>query len=280
MKLIEYNYNDSTQLTEHFNVSEWKCKCNQKHKIVIADSLPFLLENLMKKIGARKGTIISGYRCSWYEKKIGGIGSDTHQGYACDIEFFDQFEKKIDSKKVVLALEDLGHSYGIGYKSGGSRFSTHIDVKPRKWYGDESKSMTKSCCQSFYTYFHIANEITYQTFDLQKKKWLSNVIAGKEKGILAYAGNFGNPISGIQIDKLKYRVHDKIKKKWLPWVNGRTQGYAGNLENPIDGIQIYNAIYRVHIKNGSWLPWVSKVDSTSSGYAGIYGNEIDAIQLK
>ena len=35
-----------------------------------------------------------------------------------------------------------------------------------------------------------------------------------------------------------------------------------------------------HLKNGTWLPWVSKVDDTNQGYAGIYGRAIDAIEIK
>ncbi len=128
-------------------------------------------------------------------------------------------------------------------------------------------------------FFENKKELTYQAYDFVKKKWLSNIIVGAGFGILSYAGNFGNSISGLYIDHLTYRVHDKIKNIWLPFVVGRSD-YAGNLENPIDGVQIYGAIYRVHLKNGNWLSWVSKVDNTSDGYAGIYGREIDAIQIK
>lgn len=122
-------------------------------------------------------------------------------------------------------------------------------------------------------------KITYQVYDNVKKKWLNQITAGEGNGILSYAGNFGNPISGIKIDKLKYRVHDKVKNKWLPWVIGKSS-YAGNLGNPIDGLQIENATYRVHLKNGNWLSWINKTDGTSEGYAGIYGREIDAIEIK
>ena len=156
MTLKEYNYNDRTQLTPHYNVCEWKCKCGNPHKIVIADILPALLETLMNKIGAVRGDISSGYRCAAHDRRIGGTGGDVHQGYACDIKFTDKNGKVIDSKVVALALEDLGHLGGIGYKCGGSSNYTHIDVKPRKWYGDESKSMNKSCCSSYYDYFGIS----------------------------------------------------------------------------------------------------------------------------
>lgn len=286
MKLKEYNYEDQIQLTKHFCSREWNCKCGKKHSILIADTLPPLLETLMEKIGAMKGDISSGYRCNIQDKIVGGNGSNTHQGYACDIKFTDANGKIIESKKVCLALEDLGHHAGIGYKCGGSPYYTHIDVKPRKWYGDESISMSKSCCTSFYDYFNVIKtpRITYQVYDNQKKKWLNTIIAGEGNGITSYAGNFGNTIGGLKIDKLKYRVHDKTKNKWLNWIQGQEGigilSYAGNLGNPIDGLQIYNCIYRVHLKNGGWLSWISKVDDSSQGYAGIYGRDIDAIQIK
>lgn len=117
--------------------------------------------------------------------------------------------------------------------------------------------------------------VYYQTYDNTKKKWLPNVVVGSGE----YAGNLGNPVGGVYIDKYKVRVHDKKKGYWLPWVENR-KDYAGNLGNDIDGIQIENATYRVHIRNGTWLPWVSKVDNTSSGYAGIYGKSIDALEIK
>ena len=118
-------------------------------------------------------------------------------------------------------------------------------------------------------------KILYQAYDNVKKYWLPNVSLSTSD----YAGNFGNAIGGIYLDKYPMRVHDKVKKMWLPWVENRND-YAGNLGNDIDGVQIKGVIYRVHLKNGSWLSWVSKVDDTPNGYAGIYGRSIDAIQIK
>lgn len=183
MKLIEYDYSCTKQLTRHFRVSEWRCKCGKKHKVVIADTLPELLERVMKKIGAVRGDISSGYRCPAHDKAVGGTGGITHQGYACDIKFTDKNGKVIDSKIVVLALEDLGHKCGIGYKCGGSSKYTHIDVRPRKWYGDESKSMTKSCCSSFYDYFGIKKNTTgNNTETTGKTLTLTTAVYGRSGG--------------------------------------------------------------------------------------------------
>lgn len=163
MTKISYKYDDRTQLTKHFNVQEWKCKCGKKHEIIIDDKLPVLLENLMAKVGAKHGNIYSGYRCPSHNKKVGSSGTTnySHSGYAVDIYFTDEKRKRIPSKTICLALEDMGHKNGIGYRCGGSSNASgqiHIDVKPRKWYGDESKSMSKACCSSFYDYFGIKKE--------------------------------------------------------------------------------------------------------------------------
>lgn len=175
MKLINYRYNSNIALSKHFKALEWNCKCGLKHDIKIAESLPELLELLMNKIDAVRGDIVSGYRCAKHDRNVGGNGSITHQGYACDIKFTDKSGKVIPSKKVVLALEDLGHNYGIGYRSGGNENYTHIDVLPRKWYGDEKKSMTGSCCTSFYDYFEISkNKYSVGTYFTLENMYVRN----------------------------------------------------------------------------------------------------------
>ena len=124
------------------------------------------------------------------------------------------------------------------------------------------------------------NDVTYQVYDNVKREWLPNVT-----NLDGYAGNYGNPISGLYASPSKgrivYRVHQKAGS-WLPSVVNR-EDYAGNLGYPIDGLQMESTVgtiyYRVHTKNGSWLPWVNKWDDTADGYAGIYGREIDAVQM-
>lgn len=217
MKLKEYKYNDRTQLTAHFRVSEWKCKCGKKHKIVIADTLPPLLEKVMNKIGAVRGDISSGYRCPAHDKAVGGTGGITHQGYACDIKFTDKNGNVIDSKYVALALEDLGHKYGIGYKCGGSSKYTHIDVRPRKWYGDESKSMSKSCCTSFYEYFNIKRASTSSNIPTS-----TNTSNGKE--LTLTTGVYGR-VGGIGFSKKKILYAKGTKVTKVTMNVGSANGY-------------------------------------------------------
>ncbi len=124
-------------------------------------------------------------------------------------------------------------------------------------------------------------DVIYQTYDLNKKKWLPNVVNDSD-----YAGNLENPVSAVYINlsqgSVKYRVHE-LNNKWLPIVNDRDD-YAGNIGKAIDGIQIssdeYKISYRVHLIDLGWLSWVDKFDDTNNGYAGIYGHIIDAIQIR
>lgn len=149
MALKTYKYNDKTKLSEHFNVQNFKCKCGKNHDILIDDRLPQLIENVMVEIGATVAIIYSAYRCINHDKAVGGSGSSnrSHGGWAVDVRFKDKNGKLIPSSKVAIALEDMGHKYGIGYRCGKSADSSgniHIDVKNRKWYGDESKNFSQS----------------------------------------------------------------------------------------------------------------------------------------
>ena len=146
MSVKTYKYNDKTQLTEHLNVQNFKCKCGKAHEIKIDSGLPNILEKEMIKLGADRIEVFSGYRCKKHDIAVGGRGTGSHtQGYAADTRYY-KGGKVIPSKEVSLRLEDLGHKKGIGYRCGGNANGTHIDTKPRKWYGDEKYSKTKSCC--------------------------------------------------------------------------------------------------------------------------------------
>ena len=159
----------------------------------------------------------------------------------------------------------------IGYMGqSGKAFGTHLHFEVRN---------TKDVRINPTNYINAdlpnnSNNVTslYQVYDNKKKAWLPNVKIGSSD----YAGNKGNPIGGVYIDNATYRVHDKNKGKWLPWVTNRND-YAGNLGNNIDGIQIKVKTYRAYdnVKK-KWLPWVTG----ENGYAGNIGNSIGAIQIK
>ena len=64
MPVKTYAYNDTTQLTAHFNVKEFKCKCGNTHDILISEELVQMLENLRDALDCSKVIINSGYRCT------------------------------------------------------------------------------------------------------------------------------------------------------------------------------------------------------------------------
>lgn len=127
-------------------------------------------------------------------------------------------------------------------------------------------------------------DITYQTWDDVKNKWLPNVVNDSD-----YAGLFGHDVCSVyanaSIGNVYYKVHYK-GGKWLPEVKNR-EDYAGLYNKPIDGFMIKSDVrqltYRVHLRRSNkWLPWVTGYNQNDSnnGYAGILGQEIDAIQIK
>lgn len=127
-------------------------------------------------------------------------------------------------------------------------------------------------------------DITYQTWDDVKNKWLPNVVNDSD-----YAGIFGHDVccvyANASVGNVFYKVHYK-GGKWLPEVKNRDD-YAGLYNKPIDGFMIKSdtkqITYRVHLRRtNKWLPWVTGYNQNDSnnGYAGILGQEIDAIQIK
>lgn len=79
------------------------------------------------------------------------------------------------------------------------------------------------------------NNITYQTWDDVKNKWLPNVINDSD-----YAGIFGHDVccvyANLDYGNVYYKVHYK-GGKWLPEVKNRND-YAGIYNKPIDGFMI------------------------------------------
>ena len=148
-------YAAGVKLSSHFNSSEFRCKCGCG-KIMIDAALVDTLEKLFPALDLGKINVISGYRCAKHDKAVGGRGAGSHvEGYAADVRCFYKAGSRVPSSVVALTLERLGHRGGIGYRCGGvadSAGNIHVDVKPRKWYGDESKSMTATACSSFFDY--------------------------------------------------------------------------------------------------------------------------------
>lgn len=155
-----YKSTDKTQLTEHFNVSEFRCKCGGTHDTKIDTALPEKLEQLYKALNCSKIIINSGYRCSTHDKAVGGNGYGQHtRGTAADIVCYDKQGKKISSKIVCCAAQDIG--FGGIANIDSTYTATHLDVASRKWYGNEIITTMYSVCEDFYAYFGLSKANVY-----------------------------------------------------------------------------------------------------------------------
>lgn len=221
MAIKEYKYNCKTQLSKHFNVQDFKCKCGKKHSIYIDSNLIDVLENVYFISGADKCKVVSGYRCPAHNKAVGS-GNTTknysHSGYAADIDYFIK-DKKINSKTIAINLEDIGHKKGIGYRCGGSETRTHIDVKPRKWYGDEKKSNTKSIGSSFHTYLKVPKTPNYE-FELLKDKCF------RKQPKVTSTNKITKIKKGVKFKSNDNKIYlDNKKNKWIYTTLNKKSGY-------------------------------------------------------
>ncbi len=148
----KYDYNDTTQLSEHFNVKEFGCKCGKEHETLINSELIEKLEQLYSALGCSKIIVTSGYRCTAHDKNVGGSGSGQHtKGNAADICCYGQDGQPISSKVVCCKAQDIGFT-GIANITAAYIY-THVDVRSgSKWYGDEVHG-NSSVTTNFYDYF-------------------------------------------------------------------------------------------------------------------------------
>lgn len=294
--LKTFKYTDNTQMSTHFNSSEFRCKCGQVHDYIIDTTLVDKLEELYSVLGASKGIISSGYRCPTHDRAVGGNGSGQHtKGTACDIIFYDKDNKPISSKIVSCKAQDLGFG-GIANINTAYTY-THLDVRSGyKYYGNEIYG-TNTVTNNFYTYYGITKDNTSDKIDVLYRvysggKWRNEIVNYNNDNSMEYAGVKNQFIRGlaVKVDKgtIKYRVHKK-GGNWLGWItayniNDWTNGVAGSKNIEVDGIQLdfsgvdgYTVKYRVStIESDTYLPWVLG----TSDYAGIFGKAIDKVQIE
>jgi uncharacterized protein YcbK (DUF882 family) len=109
-------------LTEHFNLREFQCKCGCG-TVKISSRLVSMLEALRQELGV-PFVITSGYRCPTHNANVGGAKNSYHvQGLACDIACptgytVEQFTQIC-----------LRHGFtGVGAYPGQN--FVHVDVRP------------------------------------------------------------------------------------------------------------------------------------------------------
>lgn len=153
----KYAFNDSTQLSPHFNIQEFRCKCGTEHETMLSEELIQNLEKLYDALNCSKIIVTSGYRCADHDRNVGGNGTGQHTlGKAADICCYGQDGQPISSKIVCCKAQDLCFC-GIA-NINAAYIYTHVDVREgRKWYGDEVKG-NSSVTDDFYKYFGISAE--------------------------------------------------------------------------------------------------------------------------
>ena len=161
MAVKTYNFDDNTQLSEHFNVQEFRCKCSQNHDILVAEELVDKLEKLYSKLNCSKIIVTSGMRCPSYDISIGGNGGGQHPlGKAADVICYNQAGERISSKLVCCTAQDLG--FGGIANIDTSYTATHLDVRTSNiWYGNEVINY-HTVTDDFYKYYGISRGNTAQ----------------------------------------------------------------------------------------------------------------------
>lgn len=132
--MIWHKKTATTQIQPNFQISEFKCKCNNStctctwHDPLLSDYLQKIRNHFGKAV-----TITSGYRCPSHNTAIGGATNSYHtRGEAADITV-----KDTTPAEVAKYAESIGIK-GIGlYETNTDGYFVHIDTRTTKsfWYG-------------------------------------------------------------------------------------------------------------------------------------------------
>lgn len=231
-----YTYTDETQLSAHFNVREFRCKCGRSHDIELNPDLILKLEKLYRALDCTKIIITSGYRCSDHDKAVGGNGYGQHtKGNAADIICYDQDGEIINTKKIACRAQSIGFR-GIG-NIDRTYTAIHVDVRTgAKWYGDEAVrgGTSGSVTDDFYRYYAVTTE-TNPTSELQQ-------ILNAKGASLAVDG-----IAGAKTlsECHKYTINKGDSGELTRWVQARLNaiGFNCGAADGIAGEQTMTAIH-------------------------------------
>ena len=211
MAVKTYSYTARDRLTANFLVTEFRCKCGRGHATILDPALPQKVQQLMAAVGAVKAIATSGYRCAYWDRSVGGTGYGMHtKGLAGDFIFYGRDGSVIRPEIVACKAQDLGFS-GIGKIDARA---IHLDIGPRKWWGDETVpgGTANSVTTDYYRYYNIPRD-SYVT-DLQL---ILNSLGHK----LTVDGLVGSKtLSAVK----SHTIHQGDSGELVRWVQTRLQG--------------------------------------------------------
>jgi uncharacterized protein YcbK (DUF882 family) len=128
--LIKFLKTDTTQISPHFTVDEFKCPCNSCTENFIDDVLIEKLEEVRVALGPLRVT--SGYRCPQHNKDVGGAPSSSHMaGLAADIQPIPVNVDDLDKlyEKCFYVFDNIGDGRRLRF--------VHVDVREEKKSGQK-----------------------------------------------------------------------------------------------------------------------------------------------
>lgn len=160
--LVHYPYGDKTQISKHFNVNEFACKCGWgAHDTVINSKLVAGLEKLFEVLNCSMIIVNSGYRHPEYDSSMNGFAGKHSIGDAADVVLYDINKQIIPTTKVSCAAQDLPEYFGGIANIDSSYTAIHLDVREgRRWLGNEVVS-NNDVTDNFYTYYGLTKEDVY-----------------------------------------------------------------------------------------------------------------------
>ena len=239
------------QLSPHFNLSEFRCKCGKNHDTLLDDALWKKLEELYAKLNCSKIIISSGYRCIAHDIAVGGAGGGYHtKGMAADCCCYDKKGNPINTKIVSCVAQDLG--FGGMANINSSYTYIHLDVRTGgRWFGNETLgygSLYKNgkIVTDFYDYYGLTrdyvNDFCHQ-YDDEKP-------VNTEKPV--------EPEKPIEVDpnvnpytEPKELISEKSSGdsvKWLQWYLTKYNFYNGTISGNFD-LVTYGALLAFQFKN-------------------------------
>lgn len=182
-KITTFSATDKTQISKHFNVQEFRCKCGKSHDIKINLYLVYMLEKIMDTMNCSMTIINSGYRCPDYDKKIGGFVGQHGIGNAVDAVFYDQKKKVIDTRLISCVAQDLG----LGGIANITKTYTaiHLDARTSNiWKGNEIVS-NSTVTSDFYKYYGLTKDDVYKNMAVPTKTTTSSTTSSSTATIKA-----------------------------------------------------------------------------------------------